>query len=397
MDLIATKRVKSAVLKKVELVSTNSSVSCTTSHIFTELCSSHYLNGCKLLLPSMTCDEKVSQDHLLRGTLIIISSMIQEGYSNLSDSTKRLMDTFFESVCLKQEVLVEFLTLLMGNSHFEECKKEFGDSWNRHSILYVTVDVIEKLSMGFTTLLNYIDCIKKLNRADELFTSQEELDMILEQTRTSMLSIIQKEAGPFDFLIPRILDILIHKDLITEAIDCLISYKDLNEENLNAYIYIYKFMIHYGDTEPNFEEIIDECFDKIVQLSPSCPLILEMVDYCEIEPLKACKALMEFVDYSENKENPKAWRKLSDFLEKLNIVESNTILDHYKFIYSSYWQNYHWDQLENEFINSELDIWKQKVRDILIQQIISQKSIMKTESVSSTEKSVKKFKMSFQS
>lgn len=90
-----------------------------------------------------------------------------------------------------------------------------------------------------------------------------------------------------------------------------------------------------------------------------------MLDYCKVGSRYTCTILMEFVDFFHNKENLEAWKKLCIHLERLDILEWDTIKESYKSIYSSYWPEYHWKSLESRE-SSELLEWKEKVYQMLV-------------------------------
>lgn len=209
---------------------------------------SHNFNDANQLLPVLCDDKGVAQDSLLRGCMIIVNSKIEAGATRIDNSLASLLFTFLSSFCLKNEVLLELMAFYLSNYEFQAAQQDLlvrAGKYLGHGYTSENFILIERLSTAYFALLDFVFWWKEIHQIDidsHQTNTEEALELMASQIILRMKSIINSGPGPFDLIIPRMLDVLLHKNDLKEAQNCLVNYKNKNPTNLNAHIYLFKFL-----------------------------------------------------------------------------------------------------------------------------------------------------------
>lgn len=249
---VLPKRFRRAFLEKVYLIENKPLCRPLTSTFLCEkfadyLCS-HNLADCLRMLPILATEKGMAQDALLRGSMIIAQTQLSNGSVDMDHNLTNLLLMFFSSQCLKTEVLLELLSFYLANHQFESAQQDLlvrSARYMDHNYTHQDFIVIEHLSSAYFSILDFISWRREAYdtrssgwRSD----SDEGLEMLASQIALRMKTIINSGPGPFDLIIPPLLDLLFFKKQIEEARECLVTYKKKNPTNLNAYIYLYRFI-----------------------------------------------------------------------------------------------------------------------------------------------------------
>ncbi|XP_074605692.1 uncharacterized protein LOC141858743 [Brevipalpus obovatus] len=357
---VLPKRFRTTFLEKVYLVDNKPLCRPLSSTFLCEkfanyLCS-HNLTDCLRMLPILASEKGIAQDALLRGSMIIVQTQISNGSVVMDHNLTSLLLMFFSSHCLKTEVLLELLTFYFMNHQFEAAQQDLvvrSARYLDHNFTHQDFIVIEHLSSAYFSILDFIswrreayDTVSSCWRSD----SDEGLEMLASQIALRMKTIINSGPGPFDLIIPPLLDLLFFKKSIEEARECLVTYKKKNPTNLNAYIYLYRFIDRFDSGSREDENLLKECAISISKYAPNDPLILDIIKSDILNLTKRVELLMEFIDYSENKNNIDAWTELSSLLKRLK--EDSRALERiqnlYTWKYKPYWLSYHWNDIAKQ-------------------------------------------------
>ena len=214
---------------------------------FADYLCSHNLQDCLEILFVFADEKGMDEIVLMRGSMIVAETLINSGSITIDHNLTSILLMFFSADCLKAEVLLELMSLYFTNNQFEAAQEDLTVRssliLNRGHTNHDQV-VLEYLSSAYFAILDFIFWRKGAydTSSSSWRDNDEALEMLASQITMRMKTVLNSGPGPFDLIIPPLLDLLFFKKDIEGARQCLVTYKQKNPTNLNAYIYLYKFI-----------------------------------------------------------------------------------------------------------------------------------------------------------
>lgn len=135
---------------------------------------------------------------------------------------------------------------------------------------------------------------------------------------------------------------LVLAERFDEAKENLLMYHEQFPTNLNAVIYILKFNELYIKDD----ELFKKFYDILLELDQSNSLVIFYLNKVDLT-MKRLKVLMNYIDFTKNKEDHHAWKALYENLISLekDSNEEKDVKAYYQSLFASYWPTYHFHTL----------------------------------------------------
>ncbi|XP_041350613.1 TATA box-binding protein-associated factor RNA polymerase I subunit A-like isoform X2 [Gigantopelta aegis] len=278
-----------------------------------------------------------------------------------------------------KEVVLEYFMYLLTQGHLDDAKKaiQSANTIKRHGQKSnEKSNYINTLLRAYQGLVWYVEWLMSKQR-HEFQTTQDrdnpglvgvmshinyEEKMKLQATKavTCFQSVINGP-GVWDIFITKYIELLEYMQDEEKAHNVLLSYCEKNEDNPNAYCYLYEFQIRQGESDDQVIKTLSLLADK----DPSNKLVLDLCNLIKDTP-KEVEHLFNLLDYPMWNETLLPWQQLLSFLENIKSRPSLKVLDQCWNMRKDWWPNYVWNKDGISTMDREVMINKALVASALL-------------------------------
>ncbi|KAF7493913.1 hypothetical protein SSS_08407 [Sarcoptes scabiei] len=368
--------------RKIQMINKMSSL----LRIACDLYAGHKWNAFLQLSSGLLIDTRLPDYMLIKHFIFFL-------YQNptIDEENFKLVQKYFDRQIVFMEeyfdVTIELIIFLLSNQRLLQTGKLYVDELMRKAQKHYcrsTSGRIAKITPKPRVILRqtaliyyeYLDYIHWKTFNDDPFSSISVIRINKMKTNfQSFLNEFHNEELNLDIVALVLIHLCELDNNLDEALEYLIKYRESFPNNLNSQVYLYEFlrMNPEIDHDPSLRI---ECLKNIVKLCPDSKYVLHLAsvnpEISNIEKVNLIEMICDYLDYNQNQNSLKAWKRLVQILKTIHDNEKVSKIQAYFQWRLKYWNTLHFDIEHLRRCSSEFRMFKERKNDCSSSDICSE-------------------------